>query len=117
MKQLIAYYLLISSLASFGQAPDEEKRIIKGLIWDPVSHSTAIGSNVLQYKTINGAVVRADGTFELAVPKNDTVLIHIPFCFESYFIRYLPTDSYKKIILNKRLRKQSEKTLANWKEK
>src|SRR6187401_1146089 len=97
MRQLTILVFLLSPLATMGQSSDSETRIIKGLIWDKASNSTAIGSSVIQYKTRNGTVIQADGMFELEVPKRDTVLVQIPFCFESYYVLYLPTDDFKKI--------------------
>jgi hypothetical protein len=101
-------------MLTFGQSVNQDKRTIRGLVCDNVSNSTAIGSTVLQYKTMNGTVIQSDGMFELEVPKGDTVLIHIPFCFDSFYVMYLPTDNYKKIILSKKLKKQSKKTLDFW---
>jgi hypothetical protein len=118
MRQLIILLVFcLTSLISDGQPTDTETRKIKGLIWDNASNSTAIGATVMQYKTTNGTIIQPDGTFELNVPEGDTVLVHIPFCFASYYILYLPTDNYKKIILNKRLEKESTKTLRYWEKK
>ena len=114
MKQLIICGLLLSSILAVGQPKNQDTRIIKGLVWDDVSNSAVIGTTVIQYKTINGTVVQSDGVFELTVPKADTVLVHIPFCFDSFYIMYLPTEDYKKIVLNRKLRKQSHKTLNFW---
>jgi hypothetical protein len=114
MRQLIMSFLIFSSLGVFAQSLHQEKRIIKGLVWDNISNSTAVGAIVIQYKTTNGTNIQADGIFELEVPTGDTVLVHIPFCFESFYVLYLPTESYKKIVLNKRLKRQSQRTLEFW---
>lgn len=115
MRLLIAIILCFTGILTHAQGDKPGTRTIKGYVFDPLMNSKAIGTNVLQYKTTNGAVVGADGTFEMTVAAEDTVLIHIPFCFNSYFIEYLPSENYKKIVLNKKLQRKSERILQRLK--
>jgi hypothetical protein len=111
MRILIAVILCLTSTLAQAQVHKPGTRIIKGYVFDALMNSKAVGTNVLQYKTANGAVVGADGTFELTVAAEDTVLVHIPFCFNSYFIEYLPSENYKKIVLNRKLERRSQRIL------
>jgi hypothetical protein len=111
MRLLPAVIVCLICQVCHAQVHSPDTRTIKGYVFDPLMNAKAIGTNVLQYKTTNGAVVGADGTFEMTVAAEDTVLIHIPFCFRSYFIEYLPDEKYKKIVLNKKLERQSERIL------
>jgi len=113
-RQLILTIVLLAPLVTSGQTDGTEKRMITGHVFDKATKSTPIGANVIQYKTTNGTIIEKDGTFGLSVQKGDTVLIHIAFCFESYYIQYLPTENFKEIILGKKLKKDSEKTIGLW---
>ncbi len=113
-RRIILSLTLLVPLVTSGQNIDTAKRIIKGHVFDKATKTTPIGATVIQYKTTNGTIIEKDGTFELEVKKEDTVLIHIPFCFESYFVRYLPTEDFKEIILGEKLKKESEKMIRLW---
>jgi hypothetical protein len=115
MRLLTAIILCLACHLLHAQDNKPGTRVIKGYVFDPLMNSKAIGTNVLQYKTTNGAVVGADGIFEMTVASKDTVLIHIPFCFHSYFIEYLPSENYKKIVLNKKLQRKSDRILQRLK--
>lgn len=97
-----------------GQKNDAGTRTIKGLVIDKQSGTIPVGTNILQYKTVNGAVVGPDGMFEMEVGKQDTVLIQIPFCLSSYYAIYLPEEGFKRIVLSRRLEKKSKKILDDW---
>src|SRR5690349_12273304 len=111
MRLLPAVILCLICQLCHAQVHKPGTRTIKGYVFDPLMNAKAIGTNVLQYKTTNGAVVGADGTFVMTVAAEDTVLIHIPFCFRSYFVEYPPGENYKKIVLNKKLERQSQRIL------
>ena len=98
-----------------GQTSEDKTRTIKGYVIDKTTRTIPIGINILQYKTANGAVVGPDGTFEMKVNKQDTVLVCIPFCFSTYYVLFLPKEHFKKIVLSKRLEKKSKQILDEWK--
>ena len=106
--------VLLLPILVFGQEDNSGARTIKGLVIDKQTGTIPVGANILQYKTVNGAVVGPDGKFEMKVGKKDTVLIQIPFCFSSYYALYLPADDFKRIVLSKRLEKKSKKILEDW---
>jgi len=75
----------------------------------PVSGQTIIikGTNI-------GTQTDFDGNFCLIVPKNMTIFIELPFCFEQIFREVKPTDNFIKLEIGKN--KQSSKiALLNWK--
>lgn len=114
MKTVVSLLLCFGCFQASSQSVNDTKRSVTGLVWDPVSNSSVLGANVLQYKTLDGTVVRADGKFELLVPKSDTVLVHISFCFENFYILYLPTENYKEILADRKQAKKNQRVLKRW---
>ena len=61
-----------------------------------------------------GTTTDFDGNFCLIIPRNKTVFIELPFCFDQIFREIKPTDNTIELKIGKGKRK-SKKATRNWK--
>jgi hypothetical protein len=71
------------------------------------------GQIVMIKGTEIGTTTDFDGNFCLIVPKDKTIFIELPFCFDQIFREIKPTDNTIKLKIQKNKRK-SKKAIRNW---
>ncbi|NIK93652.1 hypothetical protein GZ212_15940 [Mangrovimonas sp. CR14] len=72
------------------------------------------GQTVMIKGTEIGATTDFDGNFCLIIPKNKTVFIELPFCFDQIIREIKPTDNTIELKIGQGKRK-SKKATRNWK--
>ena len=72
------------------------------------------GQIVMIKGTEIGTTTDFDGNFCLIIPKNKTVFIELPFCFDQIFREIKPTDNTIELKIGKNKLK-SKKAIRNWK--
>lgn len=60
-----------------------------------------------------GTITDFDGNFCLVLPKNKTLFIELPFCFDQIFREIKSTDNYVKLKIG-RAKRKTRKAHRNW---
>ena len=102
MFKIISILLVFVSTISFSQNEMTEIpfRQLKGNLID-VSGAAFPGQNVMIKGTSIGTQTDFDGNFCLIIPKNTTVFIELPFCFDQILREIKPNDNEIMLQLEK----------------
>ena len=115
MRKTILISLILTLNLTFSQSTELqiEFRTLTGNLVD-LSGEPLPGQNVMIKGTEVGTTTDFDGNFCLTIPKDKTIFIELPFCFDQILREIKPTDS--KIELKAGKQKQRSKRAArNWK--
>ena len=111
MFKIISILLVFVSTISFSQNEMTEIpfRQLTGNLID-VSGAPFPGQNVMIKGTNIGTQTDFDGNFCLTIPKNTTVFIELPFCFDQILREIKPNDNNIRLQLEKQKRKTRKAT-------
>tara|TARA_R110000772_G_scaffold41175_4_gene95772 strand:- start:221 stop:652 length:432 start_codon:yes stop_codon:yes gene_type:complete len=115
MRKTILILIILTFNLTFSQSAESEFefRQLTGNLVEENGHPFP-GQIVMIKGTEIGATTNFDGNFCLIVPKNQTVFIELPFCFDQIFREIKPTESAIQLKIGKNKRK-SKKAVRNWK--
>lgn len=114
MKSTIIFILILISVSAYSQAEKAEiefRKITGNLIDD--EGVPFPGQSIIIRGTTIGTQTDFDGNFCLTIPKNMTVFISLPFCFDQILREIKPSDENIKLKIGKEKRK-TRKATRNW---
>jgi hypothetical protein len=111
VKLLFLFICLITSGFAFSQQKNVNTRTITGSVSGKFAPE---GVKIIHFKKGESYTLEKDRTFSMEVAEQDTVLLHIALEDDSYFVIYWPGEDHKSIILNRKLKKESQKTFDLW---
>ena len=112
MKKTVLIFIILISNLTFSQTENSkdgveyetEFRQLRGNLTDDDGQPFP-GQNIMIKGTNIGTQTDFDGNFCLIIPKNKTIFIELPFCFDQIFREIEPEDDYIKMKLWKGKRK------------
>ncbi len=113
MRKTILILLILTINLTFSQSAESEFRKLTGNLVEENGQPLP-GQTVMVKGTEIGTTTDFDGNFCLIIPKDKTVFIELPFCFDQIFREIKPTDNTIELKIGKDKRK-SKKATRNWK--
>lgn len=115
MRKTILILLILTFNLTFSQSAESEfefRKLTGNLVEE--NGQPLPGQTVMIKGTEIGTTTDFDGNFCLIIPKDKTVFIELPFCFDQIFREIKPTDNTIELKIGKDKRK-SKKATRNWK--
>ncbi|SRR5690554_1553973 len=115
MRKTILILLILTFNLTFSQSVESEfefRKLTGNLVEE--NGQPLPGQTVMIKGTEIGTTTDFDGNFCLIIPKDKTVFIELPFCFDQIFREIKPTDNTIELKIGKDKRK-SKKATRNWK--
>ena len=115
MRKTTIILLILTFNLTFSQSAESEfefRKLTGNLV--EVNGQPLPGQTVMIKGTEIGTTTDFDGNFCLIIPKNKTVFIELPFCFDQIFRVIKPTHETVELKIGKGKRK-SKKAIRNWK--
>ncbi|MDG5493255.1 carboxypeptidase-like regulatory domain-containing protein [Psychroserpens sp. SPM9] len=116
MKKTVLILIILLSNLTLGQnriaESHTEFRRLAGILMDADGQPLS-GQNVIIKGTSIGTQTDFDGKFCIMIPKNKTIFIELPFCFDQIFREIKPTEKIVEMRIGKGKRK-SKKAWRNY---
>ena len=115
MRKTILILLILTYNLTFSQSTESEfefRNLTGNLVEE--NGQPLPGQTVMIKGTEIGTTTDFDGNFCLIIPKDKTVFIELPFCFDQIFREIKPNDNTIELKIGKEKRK-SKKATRNWK--
>jgi hypothetical protein len=115
MRKTILILLILTFNLTFSQSAESEfefRKLTGNLVEE--NGQPLPGQTVMIKGTEIGTTTDFDGNFCLIIPKDKTIFIELPFCFDQIFREIKPTENTIELKIQKNKRK-SKKAIRNWK--
>ena len=91
----------------------QETRKISGTVW--IDGEVLIGQSIREHATQNATTTQINGGFELMIPAEKPVLLHLSQCFTQGYILITPDMERVDIQLDRKFFRKSKRAYKRWK--